>query len=356
MGAVAVLRQLWHHWVLVAVGAALAVVAGLMVAYQVTPGIPPTLKSRQYEVGIASAAVLVDSRTSQVVDLEVGPDRPDVSQVSVRARLLANLMATSPLKDQIAAKAGVRPDWLIGHPPAEGGPVANRTPQGPNATISEDDRRASVLTVYVNETLPIITADVRGPDAATAAKVAGASITMLARYVKAATASNRLPDARALVVSRLGAAKSGTLTQGNGPLLGVVLFVFVFGAWCAALVAGSSLVRAWREAASDAATPAGESPGGSGSHPAPQARDASTIAPAAHAPPVPAPPVAVVAPAPPVRAVDAGEPADRAPATRPRSPGRLTRGLLRRLTSADRQADPRDRGADPDADGETRAA
>jgi hypothetical protein len=349
MGAVAVLRQLWHHWVLVAVGAALAVAAGLMVTYQVTPGVPPTFKSRQYEVGIASAAVLVDSRTSQVVDLEVGPDRPDVSQVSIRARLLANLMATSPLKDQIAARAGVRPDWLIGHPPAEGGPVANRTPQGPNATIGEDDRRASVLTVYVNETLPIITADVRGPDAATAAKVAGASITMLARYVKAATASNRLPDARSLVVSRLGAAKSGTLTQGNGPLLGVVLFVFVFGAWCAALVAGSSLVRAWREAAGDAATPAGGSTG-PGSQPAPQAPRASTIAPGAPAPPAPV----AAALAPPVVGADA--PADRAPGTRPRSPGRLTRGLLRRLTSEDRQADPRDRGADPDADGETRAA
>jgi hypothetical protein len=256
MGAVTILRQLWRTRLLVAVGLALALFLGIVMAYRVTPGFPPTFKSRQYEVGIASAAVLVDSRSSQVVDVGGGPTRPNVDQLSIRARLLANLMATSPLKDEIAARAGVHSGWLIGHAPTEGGPISSRVPEGPSASISESDPRASVLRLYVNETLPIITADTRAPDAVTAARIASSAIVELQRYLNAATAANRLPDDRTLVLSRLGPAKSGVETQGHGPLLGLLLFVFVFGLWCAAIIAGSGLARAWRQAAEDSAAEA----------------------------------------------------------------------------------------------------
>jgi hypothetical protein len=256
MGAVTILRQLWRTRLLVAVGLALALFLGIVVSYHVTPGFPPTFKSRQYQLGIASAAVLVDSRSSQVVDVGGGPTRPNVDQLSIRARLLANLMATSPLKVEIAVRAGVHAGWLIGHPPTEGGPISGRVPEGPSATISETDPRASVLRLYVNETLPIITADTRAPDAATAARIASSSIVELQRYLNAATAANRLPDDRTLVLSRLGPAKSGVETQGHGPLLGLLLFVFVFGLWCAAIVAGSGLARAWRQAAEESASEA----------------------------------------------------------------------------------------------------
>ena len=63
MGAVTILRQLWRTRLLVAVGLALALVLGIVVSYHVPPGFPPTFKSRQFAVGIASAAVLVDSRS-----------------------------------------------------------------------------------------------------------------------------------------------------------------------------------------------------------------------------------------------------------------------------------------------------
>jgi hypothetical protein len=256
MGAVTILRQLWRTRLLVAVGLALALFLGIILAYRVTPGFPPTFKSRQYEVGIASAAVLVDSKSSQVVDVGGGAARPDVDQLSIRARLLANLMATSPLKDAIAARAGVHTGWLIGHPPTEGGPISSRVPEGPSATISEDDPRASVLRLYVNETLPIITADTHAPTAETAARIASSAIAELQRYLKEATAANRLPDNRTLVLSRLGPAKSGVQTQGHGPLLGLLLFVFVFGLWCTAIVVGAGLARAWRQAAEESASEA----------------------------------------------------------------------------------------------------
>jgi hypothetical protein len=256
MGAVTILRQLWRTRLLVAVGLALALFLGIVVSYHVTPGFPPTFKSRQYQLGIASAAVLVDSRSSQVVDVGGGPTRPNVDQLSIRARLLANLMATSPLKDEIAARAGVQPGWLIGHPPTEGGPMSARVPEGPSAMISEDDPRASILRLYVNETLPIITADTRAPDAATAARIASSSIVELKRYLNAATAANRLPDDRTLVLSRLGPAKSGVETQGHGPLLGLLLFVFVSGLWCAGIIAVCGLARAWRQAAEESAAEA----------------------------------------------------------------------------------------------------
>ncbi len=243
MQIVSILRLLWRRRLLVLMGFAFALPVGLLLSYDVQGGVPPTFESRQYKTGIASAAALVDSNKSQVVDLGGGTD---AAQLSLRARLLANLMATSPLREQIAQAANVRPEWFIAHRPPEGGPATLRTPEGPGAAISESDRRATVLRLHVNETLPIITAEVEAPDAPTAKRVATASITELRNYL-ATVAAGKIPDGRKLVVTPLGQARSATETRGRAPLLGVLLFILVFGTWCASIVGISGLARAWRE-------------------------------------------------------------------------------------------------------------
>jgi hypothetical protein len=286
MDAVAILRQLWRSRLVVALGLALALMVGMAVVYRIDPRLPPTFESRQYSVGIASAAALVDSERSQVVDLGGGATRADVAVLSVRARLLANLLATSPLKDEIGARARVRPDWLIAHPPAEGGPIATRTPEGPSATIPETDPRAVVLRLHVNETLPIITAEVVAPDAATAARVAGASVSVLRRHLQAVSAADRVPDARKLVVTKLGGARSATQTRGGGRLLGIALFCVLFAIWCVAIVLVTGLARAWRDAAADGQIPPppvpAPPPGGAERGPEPEpphARAGATVSP-----------------------------------------------------------------------------
>jgi hypothetical protein len=248
MTVVAVLRELWNRRLLVAVGLAVAVTVGILMAFKVSVGFPPTFDELQYKVGIASAGVLVDSPTSQVIDLGGGESKADIVSLSARARLLANLMATSPLKDQIARRAGISPDSMIASAPM-GGPAATPSPLTTGETkVSASDPDAHVLAVYVNETLPIITADVQAPSPSAAAHLAGAAVTELNLYLQSVAATDKVPEARQLVVKPLGPAKSATVQRGPRKLFAVIAFVFVFGLWCAGILLAYGLARSWRDA------------------------------------------------------------------------------------------------------------
>ncbi len=84
MDAIFILRELWDRRVLVAVAAAVAIALGGLTAFR--PGLPP--ESRQYEIGIASSRALVDTPSSQVVDLGLKEDA-NVGVLPSRTVLLA---------------------------------------------------------------------------------------------------------------------------------------------------------------------------------------------------------------------------------------------------------------------------
>ncbi|HEV7883583.1 MAG TPA: hypothetical protein VGO81_08430 [Solirubrobacteraceae bacterium] len=261
MEAVKILRLLWRHRLFVAVGVALALVVGISIAYKVTLGLPPTFESRQYTVGVASAEVLVDSPSSQVADLGGGRVRTDVVALTARARLLANLMAASPLKDEIARSARVDPRTFVASAPSldpsEKPSTLEVPPTGP---------KANVLTVYFNETLPIITADAQAPDENVAARISSAAVAELGTYLKSVAVLDKVPDARKLVVDPLGAARFGTVQRGARKLYAVLAFMLVLMLWCGAIVLIARLARGWHQAAAeeeqdgDPAGPPAESP------------------------------------------------------------------------------------------------
>ena len=108
-----------------------------MTAYRISLA-PPKLESRQYHVGVASARVLVDTPDSQVVDLN--PKGADA--LSSRASLLANLMASSPVKTH--HRAGRRGAGQ----PARGRRAFRDRPDGAHAAVQggvgELQRRADL--------------------------------------------------------------------------------------------------------------------------------------------------------------------------------------------------------------------
>jgi hypothetical protein len=248
MTAVSVLRQLWSRRLLVVAGLVVAVMAGILMAFKVGLALPPTFQGRQYEVGVASAGVLVDSPSSQVIDLGGGgQSRADIVSLSARARLLANLMATSPLKDQIARRAQVPPDALIASAPTDGLAAKPSPLSTGESRVKASDPDARVLTVYVNELLPIITADAQAPTPTAAAVISSAAVTELNLYLKSVAAADKVPDARQLVVKPLGPAQSATVQRGPRKLFAIIAFLFVFGLWCGGIVFVSGLVRGWRD-------------------------------------------------------------------------------------------------------------
>ena len=250
MQSVAILRQLWRARTLVAVGVAVALVIQIVMTYHVGLAFPPSFSSRQYEVGVGSAGLLLDSRSSQVVDVSGGQNKADVASLSTRALLLANLMATGPLKEKIAARAGIAPQMLLTVPPSSiPGVEAKPLPSGGH--VKPDDRRARVLTLYVNESLPIITAASQAPTPVEAARLSSAAVTEADLYLDEVAGRDRVPEAQQLVATPLGAAQSATQQRGPRRLFALIASIFVLLAWCASIIVGARLKRNWREADDD---------------------------------------------------------------------------------------------------------
>jgi hypothetical protein len=153
-------------------------------------------------------------------------------------------MAISPLKDRIARRAGVDPRTLVATAPSVDLPqrkdVLDTRPIGPTTNS---------LTVDFNEVLPIITANAQAPTPQAAARISTAAVEELKLYLKTIAATDKVPGARQLVISRLGSARFATVARGPRRLFGILAAIFVFALWCASVVAGPRLASSWHNAA-----------------------------------------------------------------------------------------------------------
>lgn len=249
MEVVAMLRVLWRHRLLVVVAALVALLAGLAVAYRI--GFPPNLESRRYDVGLASVTALVDTPSSQVVDLG-GKTGADITTLSARASLLANLMTSSPIKDEIASRAGASPDQLIAvSPAASAGGQQGGGASAPPAKTSAPN--AVILTTKIpnleSGEIPIIQVTTQAPTADQAGRLANASIAVLQTHLQTVAGIDRVPDARRVVVRQLGRAHAATVSRGPSPFMALAAAILMFGFGCLAILGIVALVTGWRRAA-----------------------------------------------------------------------------------------------------------
>ena len=236
MELVTILRELWRLRVLVLGIALLALLVGMALAFRL-----PSLESRKYEVGVATASVLVDTPNSQVI--EVAPKGSDT--LAMRASLLANLMAEGVVKTAIAERAGIAPDDLHG--------MAQSTVAAAGAKPEVPPARAYALVTRVvgtpgGDQLPIIEIDAQAPDAARAAKLAEAAVSGLTEYLDSKAADEQVAAANRLRVSGLGPPQASQVVRGPRSLFVFFAVIFVFTAGCAALLVVVALVRGWRVA------------------------------------------------------------------------------------------------------------
>lgn len=235
MDTVTVLRDLWRYRLPVAGVAVLALFAGFAMLYKVS--FPPRLESRSYEVGVATARILVDTPSSQVV--EIAPKGSE--SLGVRANLLASLMADGVVKAAIAEEAGLKPDRLIGI----------STSAGDLPVSAPRSRRASVLTTKVvtdndGAQLPIIEVEAQAADAAAAAKLADAAVQGLREYLDSKAATQGVPSAQRLQVSGLGVPQAETAVRGPKAIFAVFAALLVFAIGAACTVAFFTIAGTWR--------------------------------------------------------------------------------------------------------------
>ncbi len=236
MELVPLLRELWRVRVLVAGVAVFAVLVGAAVAFKL-----PSLDSRKYDVGVATASLLVDTPSSQVI--EVAPKGSDT--LGVRANLLANLMAEGVVKDAIAERAGIPTDRLQGISESAGTVAPEKGPKPQDAYILT----TRVVLTPGGDQLPIIELEAQAPDAPRAAKLAESAVSGLRDFLDSRAADEQVPDAERLRVSGLGSPQAREVARGPKNLYALAATIFVFLAGCGAILLFKGLARGWRTAA-----------------------------------------------------------------------------------------------------------
>jgi hypothetical protein len=232
--SVTILLELSRRKLLVALALLAAIAVGWIVAFK--PSFPP--ESRRYEVGIATARVLVDTPRSQFV--AVAPKGSET--LGERAKVLASLMVDGEVKDIIAKHAGLRSNQLIA--------IGQTGDEGEAAALGRDDfaLKTGVVVTSDQAELPILRVEAQAPDPQRAAKLADAAVAGLGEYLDSKAAGEPVSQTRRLRVAGLGPAQAHAAARGPGQLLGLGAAILVFVTGCGAILVLSAMVRGWRTA------------------------------------------------------------------------------------------------------------
>jgi hypothetical protein len=238
-------RELRTYPRAIAVVAAVSVLVGLLWVVRISPG---GIETRRYEVGYARAAAVVDTRPSQVIDSTAGGS--SIAELTNRAKLLADLMTRSPLREEIADRAGIPRSQLLTQRPMNGLEKRLTLPEVTQARVGEHDRDASILHAGVNFLVegesPIIGVDVRAPDPESAARLADAAIATLKDYLERSSAASQLHPTVPLEVHELEPATGEPAAVGPPPAMALFAVALVFALGCGATLAATRLRGALR--------------------------------------------------------------------------------------------------------------
>ena len=242
---VVLLRALRRHWILVGLGVVAATAVGVAV-----------MNGQASRSGIASARVVLDTRPSQLVDaIAIGADT-----LGWRASLLADLMASKPVRTRIAREMHIREeDLVVVAPylavPAKPTPLsqfsldaAAATPEPYVLSVSRTAGATSDEPLPFDAPLPIISIKARAPDRTQATRLANAATAALKA---AAPAPESTPDIeryeiQEFVVERVGPPRARESVSSPNKLVAVAVAIVLFGFWCCCVALVSGVVRALR--------------------------------------------------------------------------------------------------------------
>jgi hypothetical protein len=238
MEIVDILRVLWRRRLLVLIGTPAAMLLVLVGTHRLTLS-PPGLAPAPSPTGLASAAILLDTPSSQIVDLHA----PGATALEVRSDLLSSLLASAGARSALARHAGLRSDQIDLSPfviaPALSSPLARRV-----AELDAAANRAYVVRVNVDPVQPLVAITATAPDAATARRLAQATVDTLAQLA----APNGTAGTTGYVVKPLGAPRAITVFPGKGRAKTAALGFMTALFWLVGIVFATGLARAWRRA------------------------------------------------------------------------------------------------------------
>ena len=179
-------------------------------------------------MGAASTQVLIDTPRTALLDLRQGTT--DLQSLDNRALLLGNVMASLPVREYIARRAKVSADAIRVAPPL--------TPEFPrplaetgNAKHTSDLLHSADqyrLSIQANPTVPVLDVHAQAPSAGASEELANAAVDGLRDYLSGVAASEGVGASRQIRVKQLGRAHGGTINDGVGLQIALLVFIGVF--------------------------------------------------------------------------------------------------------------------------------
>lgn len=241
------LYELWRLRVGLVVSLVLAVLVSLSTAYRISL-FPPGLHSRALEMSAASTHVLVDDpRDSVVLDLGVGS--AELDQMSQRALVLANVMASLPVRSYIARRAGVPAQVIQVSPPLTAQnplPIAGDPHNQRKTTDLVRSNNQYRISIKANPTVPIIDVYSEASSVRTAKALANGAVGGLRDYLRDVARGQGVPTSRQPRLEQLGRAEGDGVTGAVNVEVAILVFGFVFALSSAATLGLARVRRGWR--------------------------------------------------------------------------------------------------------------
>jgi len=238
------MRELWGQKLGLAIALAVALIAATRVLFSIGL-LPPSLERHPLGLASASTQAIVDTPRSSVIDLRA--DTYSFTGLTNRALLLGNVMASPPVREYIARRAGVPASLIRVQAPLT--PEQPRVvtdgahqPKTSDLLRSPEEYR---LNVQANPTVPVLNVYAEAPDGSAAARLANASVEGLRDYLRALSSQHGTPLARQVRVVQLGRASGGTIDSGAGIKLAALVFLLVFTIASAAVLFIGRVRRGW---------------------------------------------------------------------------------------------------------------
>jgi hypothetical protein len=221
------LRELWSHKIGLALTIIFAVLAATLVLFKISLS-PPALESRALELSAASTQVVVDTPESLLSNLR--QSTYSLENQTNRALLLGDVMASFPVREHIAERAGINVSQL-----AVAGPV---TPEEPRVIADPGDQPKTTdilkspeeyrVSVTANPTVPILDIEAEAPTPEAAAKLADSSVGGLRDYIEEVSKAGHTPEDAKVYIRQLGHATGSTVNPGIKIEFAALAFFLVF--------------------------------------------------------------------------------------------------------------------------------
>lgn len=234
MNLILYLRELWSRRLLAAAAICLAAAVALVAVYRVAL-LPPSFEQRADVEARGSIELLVDSASSPIADA-----RRDLSGLTARAAVFAQLISGGRVIGEIARENGLRPEQIdVRGPEPLGGQVM--TPLQPPAQV-----HAYGVEVVQQPELPIIDVLTRAPSVPEARAMAAAAPGAIRRLVESVQDTQDTPSAKQVEFRVLGPPRAAAVDDAPGKKAALAIFLLLAALGLTAILAVPRFRAAWR--------------------------------------------------------------------------------------------------------------